>query len=147
MKKQSVLNDYDKICRKIVEEFLIKHDFVEDGKVYDFDPISKNDWSIIEICDYYLSITDILYDLRNNVPSKYFFEWYNYSLEWTLDGYKGVNYRSYLMGYRHKKRNTWNEFKYKANNYLHRLWYNVKYRKERKRFSEQLSKEFNKISK
>jgi hypothetical protein len=146
MNINTIFNNYDKYSRMIVEEFLKKHDFVEDDNVMEFNRISDSDWSVIEISDYFLNISDIIYDLRNDIDKEKFFEWYDYALEWSCDGYPHVNYNSYLMGFRHKKRNKWQEFMYKSKNKLLSLYYYLKYRKDRTILKEKFKKEFDKIN-
>lgn len=130
MKKQDVLNKYYDSVDKIVNKFLAKQGYVdENGKPYSYEYLDDSH-NVIELDNMFLSLDDIIYDLNRHIKEGKIFEWYNYSLVWELKGYPAINYYSYLMGYRNKKRNFVQELIYRVKKWILYKWTSVKYRKE-----------------
>lgn len=138
MKSKSVLKNYEKAAKNVIELFLLKHEYEDDGKIIEYTLI-ENDFSVIEFADYYVSLSDMIYDIANDVEKSKFFEWYDYSLNKALDGYGYVNYRSYLKGYRVKKRSLFLQAVRDSKNKILRIYWNIKfnfYTKHTKRWKD-----------
>ena len=88
---------YELICEEYIKAFLRKHNLFDDetGEYSDYD--FDND--ILEVCDYYISLNDIRYDIDKCIPKDTFFEYYDYCLEHCSEDRK-VNYHSYIKGFR-----------------------------------------------
>ena len=116
-KERDVVGDYNVACRAIWDKFLIKQGYVEsDGKVFDYESMHSNGvYSYIVVGDDYLYIEDAILDLELDTTVGVFFDWYYYTLEWSLDGYSDVSYQSYINGFRHTERgffgNAWHDLK------------------------------------
>ena len=146
MKKKSSVEQYRQAVDRVVREFLMKQDFQEDGEPYSYEFVGSG-YDIIEVCDYYLNLSDIIYDTKNNISKGKFFEWYDYTLEWSMNGYGNVNYRSYIMGYRHKERDKWQEFVYQVKNKLKWWWFILKNRTIHRNYSKNIKDKIDEFNK
>lgn len=126
MKNKSVLRNYEKAAKNVIEAFLLKHEYDDDGKVIEYTLI-ENDFSVIEFADYYVSLSDMIYDIANDVEQSKFFEWYDYCLDKALNGYNYVNYRSYLKGYRVKERGLLMQTIRNIKNNIARIYWKLKF--------------------
>jgi len=46
--------------------------------------------------DYYINITDIRFDLDNEVPKDLFFQWYDQSVEAAMKSESTINYKNFV---------------------------------------------------
>lgn len=120
---------YEGILRGYAYDFGMKHGFLEKG---DSLPRDCMNYGFVEFADMYFDINDIIYDIDHRIPKGKIIEWYDYNLEMLMDGYKSVNYQSYLKGFRHVKRSLLKEFLYRAKKKLSRLSRKPLTRKEKK---------------
>jgi len=105
------------------------YETIRDNYVLNF--LNKNDWElnmsdikdecyyiggVVSYGDYYFDFDDIRYDVDNDIPKGEYFKYYDYVLEHSMNGYPNINYKTYLMGYRHKKRTPYKEFMYRFKN-------------------------------
>lgn len=142
-KKRNILKEYEVLKSELVKEFLLKHEYDLEYTSFEFmgHIVILND-------DIYLSMSDIEYDIEKNIANNYFFDWYYYDLYRQMDGYPHVNYKSYIMGYRHKSRGFVKKVLYNTKKYLesrfqivkflvsHSFGRNKKYREEFKKLME-----------
>ena len=120
MKKNKTIDqltaDYNNTVRALIDKFLIKMGYEENGVPFEYECIKENLYNLIFVGDLFISLDDIIYDLFNDVPKGTFIKWYDYNLGMTLSGYHSINYHSYLCGYRHTKRSKYREFIYRQKN-------------------------------
>lgn len=93
--KTSLKKQWEDVCNEYARIFCTKHS-------YRFDPdmwVANDPGSIIEVCDMFVGIDEIRYDVDNNIPEEYFAEWYWKGLEvYELTGKKYMNYPSFCKG-------------------------------------------------
>lgn len=104
-RKNKILSSLNNSVYKLVNFFLIKHGFFEeiDGCVVTFDYEVLGDvLDVIEVSDYYINISDILLDIKSDIPSRVYLKYYDYSLEQALSGEHTISYFTYLLQNGHK---------------------------------------------
>lgn len=79
---QKKIKDYEAICEEIAEIFCEKQEFQFDGWIGD------RPGEIACCSDLYFAMSDIIFDLQNNVKKGKIIKW--------LDTQKSYNYRSFL---------------------------------------------------
>ncbi len=83
---------YNNVVKIYIDQFCEKHEI-------DFDSwIGDNVGEIACIGDYYFNFSDIKFDIDNNVPEKYIFNWYNIVLELHEQNKDILNFKSYCKG-------------------------------------------------
>lgn len=83
------------ICNIYLEEFCKKHEYKYDPDMW----IGNDPGTIVEVCDMFVKMDDIRYDVDNNVPEEYFEKWYWKGLDvYELTGENYMNYQSYCKG-------------------------------------------------
>lgn len=80
----------ENILYQYIDLFEKKHDIFYDGAAGD------DILGILLFGDYFFNITDIVYDIDNNLPEGMIFEWYNMNVEHETN----INLHSYHKGYR-----------------------------------------------
>lgn len=87
------------ICDEYVTLFCNKNGYIvdtdKDGNYY---WIGNHPGGLIEISDMFVSMSDILYDIDNDVPKDQYYDWYWKSVDRAEMGIKYMNYPSYCMG-------------------------------------------------
>lgn len=86
---------WDDVCNGYLEEFCNKH-----GHRYEPDMwVSNEPGTVAMICDMFVGIDNIRYDIDNDIPEKYFEKWYWKNLEvYEVAGCDYMNYRSFCKG-------------------------------------------------
>lgn len=120
---------YESILKSYAYDFAKKQGFIEDNEGLPRDCMQYN---FFEMGDMYFNIDDIMYDIDHLIPSGKIIEWYEYNLEMVMDGYKNINYESYLNGFRHVKRSWMKERLYRAKKKLSWLFRKRLSRKEKR---------------
>lgn len=95
----TIQQQYEAICTKYVQAFLIKHEFHENGILFDWEWQDRPGCTVF-VSDYYLDFDDIRTDIDEEAPEDMFFEWCDYSLNKTIDNVPYANYKNYLKGAR-----------------------------------------------
>ncbi len=98
--KNKILSSLNNSVFHLVKFFLTKHGFFEeiDGDIVTFDYEFLGDvLDVIEVSDYYIGISDILLDIKNDIPSGIYFKYYDYSLEQALSNNSTTSYFTYLL--------------------------------------------------
>lgn len=80
----------DKILQQYIKVFEQKHDVFFEGTAND------DLFNILHFGDYFFSISDIVYDIDNNLPDRTIFDWQDHCLEFDTK----CNLESYAEGYR-----------------------------------------------
>lgn len=101
---------YDNIIKSYVYAFAVKHGFIEKDEPLPVDAIYGG---VVFLGDLTFAIDDIMHDMDSNIPKGVILEWYDYAYDVTTNGYTHVSYRSYLRGFRHKKRTFIKEMCYR----------------------------------
>lgn len=142
-KVDRLIKFYNNAASNLVEAFLVKQGLTDDdGNHISFEPMDGKYYNFIEVADYYLSIDDIFTDMDKNIEKGIFFEWYNYSIEWTCNGYGSVNYNSYLAGFRPKKRGWFNDFLYTFKESVKLRWYRMVNYRQNKELARKFKEEY-----
>lgn len=142
-KVDRLIKFYNNAASNLVEAFLVKQGLTnDDGNPVSFEPMDGKYYNFIEVADYYLSIDDILTDMDKNIEKGVFFQWYDCSIEWTCNGYRNVNYNSYLMGFRHKKRSWIKEFVYTFKKSAKLRWYRIVNYRQNKELTTKFKEEY-----
>ena len=83
------------LCNIYLEEFCKKH-----GYKYEPDMLVANEpGTIIEVCDMFVHMDNIRYDVDNDIPESYFEKWYWKNLDvYELTGNSYMNYESFCKG-------------------------------------------------
>lgn len=93
--KTNLKKQWEDICNEYARIFCAKHS-------YSFDPdmwVANDPGSVIEVCDMFVGIDEIRYDIDNDIPEEYFAEWYWKGLEvYELTGKNYMNYPSFCKG-------------------------------------------------
>ena len=83
------------VCNEYLETFCWKHEYQYDPDMW----IGNDPGTIVEVCDMFVKMDDIRYDVDNNVPEEYFAKWYWKGLDvYELTGENYMNYPSYCKG-------------------------------------------------
>jgi len=77
--------------KKYLDKFCLKHD-----TYYDF---VNEDMALIGDC--YFNITDIYYDIDNDVPGNEIWDWHNATLDWAMEDKQTMNFNSWVGGLRY----------------------------------------------
>lgn len=103
--KTKILSSVNKSIVDLVNFFLFKQGFFEeiDGcvEIFDYEFVSDV-LSMIEVSDYYINISDILLDIKSDIPSRVYLKYYDYSLEQALSSEHTISYFTYLLQNGHK---------------------------------------------
>lgn len=132
-KVDRIIKFYNNAASNLIEAFLVKQGLTDDdGTPTHFEPLDGKYYNFIEVADYCLSINDILIDMNKDIEKLVFLEWYQYTLDWSSNGYVDISYLAYLAGFRHKKRGWIKEFIYTFKESVKFRWYRmVNYRKNK----------------
>lgn len=88
---QKVLENYWDACRSVGEAFIEKY-FEKDAEYF----CVSNDPSVgWYICGYHFSLRDMTQALKNNIPKKIVFSWYDHVLESVATGNTYANLENY----------------------------------------------------
>lgn len=90
----SLYTQWADICNKYVEEFTKKHEYDMTDAFW----IGDDPGTILNIGDMFISMTDIRYDIDNDIRVDKFEEWYWKSLDRHEAGIKFMNYESFCKG-------------------------------------------------
>lgn len=86
---------WSEICDEYLRVFCERHE-------YEYDPymwVGSDPGTIIEVCDMFVSMENIRYDVDNNIDPELFHKWYWKSLELSQLGVEHwMNYPSYCKG-------------------------------------------------
>lgn len=83
------------VCNEYLETFCKKHGYTYEPDMW----VGDDPGGITEVCDMFVHLDDIRYDVDNDVPEDYFAKWYWKGLEvYELTGKKYMNYPSYCKG-------------------------------------------------
>lgn len=96
-KKSNLQMTWEKVCHRYLFAFCRRHDYTYDPDNW----IGGDVGTTIEVCDMFIHMDDIRYDVDNNVPVSLFAEWYWKDLEVyeLTDGReKYMNFPSYCKG-------------------------------------------------
>lgn len=111
---------WNEVCEAYLSEFCKRHGFDRE----DADWVGNDIGGLAQIGDYFVNMSEIKYDVDNQVPEKTFFLWYDYSMEvheieskWhELENYTTlthINYPSFCKGapvpYSPEKLESWKE--------------------------------------
>lgn len=92
-KREKLYNDFNSACTNYVKAFCEKHGYPLGEWIRD------RVGEIIELGDYYVSLTDIRYDIDNNVPVGEFESWYDYTFGLAmLECPKMIEYEPWVQG-------------------------------------------------
>ena len=96
----TTLEKYEKSVNEIIEAFIKKQDCSFDYW------ICGMFGEIAQFGDNFFNLTDVYLDLKENAPTGLIFEWQNAYIEFNNNRKKPkhINYRSYMMGARFKKK-------------------------------------------
>lgn len=99
MGRQALVNSYERSILDLVKEFVKV--YFEDDTWVDVDVIDAAVGGeidgVININDYYIGFKDMVYCIKNEVPEKEFFKWYDYNIEWG-DFKHYINLDSWMRG-------------------------------------------------
>ena len=146
--KKNVIKNYDSSLDDLIKAFLIKQGYTEDddGKIaLEYEFISEDAPDIVCVSDWFINISDIYYDMSHNVEAGKIFEWQDYNLSYGTNGYRYVNYRSYLLGYRHKNRTKFQDVVYYTKEWLERKWFYLRYLRSNLKTRKMMRQRFKEI--
>ena len=94
----NIRNQLDNVLKQYIVLFSNKHEVLMDFE------INRDLLDVLCFGDYYLHITDIIFDIDNNVNKELFFAWYSDTLDFTMENgiEKAMNYQSYVKGLRYE---------------------------------------------
>lgn len=95
-KQPKYITDFDKAAKLMIDMFCTKHDT-------DVEYIKENDpTDVLCFNDNFFTLSEIYYDLKENIPKRLIFEWQDYITEHQIinDHTKYINFESYCMGAR-----------------------------------------------
>ena len=93
--KRELKLNWKEICNNYLFEFCNKHKYVYEPDCW----VAGDPGTIACVCDMFVSMENIRYDIDNDIPEEYFERWYWKSLEvYELVGEKYMNYNSYCEG-------------------------------------------------
>lgn len=147
--KKNVVKNYDSSLDDLIKAFLIKQGYTEDdeGKIaLEYEFISEDAPDIVCVSDWFINISDIYYDMAHNIEAGKIFEWQDYNLSYGANGYRYVNYRSYLLGYRHKKRTKFQDVVYYTKEWLERKWFYLRYLRTNLKTRKMMKQRFKEIN-
>lgn len=140
-KNRDVIGEYRKSVDGVWSKFFMKQGWVDEkGCPKEYETVVGDDNSFIVFADLFIKIDDAILDLEMNCAAGVFEEYYFYSLEHALNGYKSINYISYIKGFRHKKRTKFQEFKYNAIEKTKSVWFYIKHYSKIKEMSKDFMK-------
>ncbi len=100
MKLQELKKQYEFVCNEYVQKFCNKQEMESDGWV-------GNDVGGIMsfACQYFFSISDIVFDINYKQPKGLILQWQNDGVEHNIfnDKNENINYKSYAMGLRYEQ--------------------------------------------
>lgn len=91
---RKIRQDWEDICTKYVNAFIKKHNIEDDSWYW----VGNNPGTILCICDYFISMDDLRYDIDNNIPEEKFDEWYWKSIDSSFQNKSLINYPSFCKG-------------------------------------------------
>ena len=95
--KELIRGRYENAVHEYCHAFRRKHG-------YHYDPdgwVGEDVGGVLEVCDRYINMDDIRYDIDNDIKVGVLEEWYDYSTEIAFfEGGRNVNYPSWCRGYR-----------------------------------------------
>lgn len=93
--KKTLNEQWTKLCNQYLLEFCNKHDYILEPDPWVCDDVG----TIANICDMFIAMEIIRYDIDNDVPEEYFEKWYWKSLDlYELGVTNWMNYPSYCKG-------------------------------------------------
>jgi hypothetical protein len=91
----AIKSEWQILCNMYLKKFCDKHEYVYEPDCW----VAGDPGTIVNICDMFVSMENIRYDIDNDIPEEYFERWYWKSLEvYELVGEKYMNYKSYCEG-------------------------------------------------
>ena len=96
MKTPKYITDFEKAAKLLVDLFCTKHSVDLD------DMVNGDITDVLCFGDNFFTLSDIYYDLKNDIPKRLIFEWQYYVTEYCIvnDVQKHINFKSYCMGAR-----------------------------------------------
>ena len=89
---QSLKSNYENACNAYLVEFCKKHEFdVRDAEWVDIGGVAN-------ICDYYVSLVDMMIDIEKDAPRGEYWRYYDYALRCSMLGVVHCNYNNWLRG-------------------------------------------------
>jgi hypothetical protein len=100
IKLQELKNQYDFACNEYLQKFCNKQQIESDGWVGD-----EVGGIASFCCEYFFSISDIVFDINSKQPKGLILQWQNDGVEYNMCGDKNesINYKSYTMGLRYEQ--------------------------------------------
>ncbi len=144
-KEKNVFKEYDNAIEGIWYKFLIKHEWVDENGVPQYDKENSKIREFIIFADMVINLQDAIYDIENDVSNEKYEEWDNYNIQHVMNGYDGISYTKYLSGKRIKERTPLQEFIYKAKEKTSHIYYCLRYAKQRRELREIISKKLDEI--
>lgn len=98
--KNKILSSLNSSISNLVDFFLFKQGFFEeiDERIDIFDYEFVGDiLSMINVNDYYINTSDMLLDIKNDIPSRVYLKYYDYLLEQSLSEIYTTSYFTYLL--------------------------------------------------
>ena len=97
---QNIKTSWKNICDEYVRAFCERHeiDNIEYEIENDYVWVGSDPGSIACISDMYISMSDLRYDVDNNINPEYFTKWYWTAVERAELGIKYMNYESFCKG-------------------------------------------------
>ena len=98
-------NQWEKICNAYLKAFCEKHDI----SIYDSYWVGDRVGEVAEVGDYFVDMSEMRYDIDNDLPEETFFKWYDYSneieyiesdlrLSEHITSLRKINFESYSKG-------------------------------------------------
>jgi hypothetical protein len=85
-------SNYEKACNAYLEAFCKKHEF--DRKDAEWVDVG----GVANICDYYVSLADMMIDIEQDAPRGEYWKYYDYSMDCSWLQIPCPNYKNWLRG-------------------------------------------------
>lgn len=118
-------NNFEKMVDYYMLKFLRKQYVIEGDD--DIPEYSMIGYDIVEFSDIYISIGDLVYDVEQKLHRGLYIEYYDYDVDSMMKGYSGINYSTYVKGFRHKNRTKIAEFKYRVKESVKSIWFKIRF--------------------
>lgn len=87
------------LCDEYARAFVRRHvDSPDDFEYADYSWVAGREGEILEYCDMFIGMTELRYDVDNNVDPDMFHKWYWKNVELASLGVNWMNYEHFCMG-------------------------------------------------